>query len=59
LKLAGVSVFGATASIKSAFDEGVPGTASRAFAQPAWRGATAIGASENGFVFGHVASLTL
>jgi len=59
LKLAGVPVFGVAASVNGTFKQGVPSAACWAFAQPTRGGATAIGAGENGFVFGHGASLTL
>jgi hypothetical protein len=42
LKLAGVPVFSAAASVQGAFNEGVPRAASGAFAQPTGRGAAAV-----------------
>jgi type I restriction enzyme R subunit len=58
LKLAGVPVFGAAASVQGAFNEGVPSTACGALAQPTGRGAAAVRAGEYRFVFSHAASLT-
>ena len=54
----GVAVFDGPAGFDRAFDEGVPGIATWALAQPFGTGAAAFGAGVLGFVFGHVANDT-
>jgi hypothetical protein len=58
LKLTGVTVFSGAAALGHTFNQGVPCVARGAFAKPTRRAGAAVGAGENGFIFGHDAKPT-
>ena len=59
LKLGGIAVFDPNLTVRDGFDQGVPGVAMGALAQPFGADAAAFVAGVDSFVFGHAADDTV